>query len=250
MYGARWYDPAVGRFTSVDPLAEDAPDWTPYRYGFNNPLIYTDPDGMFESRDAAEQYAKNENIKTGKFLGIFKRNNQIVENKDGSFSIDNKREHTSTQDFGKDAGGVQTVTVAAANDIMSVSNESTTYRDGRTVDLIRAEVIPIGGGQAINAGRMLVAGALAAGGTFILQSTYENVPQIKGKTKSSRTDANEQYEGIIGAKERAAKQKPSIKDSESEWEGSKTRPRQNRINSSKKSKQNMNNQNKNAGGGK
>ena len=33
---------------NVDPLAEKAPDWTPYRYGFNNPIKYTDPTGMFE----------------------------------------------------------------------------------------------------------------------------------------------------------------------------------------------------------
>lgn len=33
---------------SLDQLAEKAPDWTPYRYGFNNPVRYTDPTGMFE----------------------------------------------------------------------------------------------------------------------------------------------------------------------------------------------------------
>ena len=48
-YGARFYDPSVGRWTSVDPLADDAPGWTPYRYGFNNPLSYTDPTGMMEN---------------------------------------------------------------------------------------------------------------------------------------------------------------------------------------------------------
>ncbi|MBN3584569.1 hypothetical protein JYB64_19415 [Algoriphagus aestuarii] len=47
-YGARLYDPAIGRWFVVDPLAELAPDWTPYRYGFNNPMKYTDPTGMFE----------------------------------------------------------------------------------------------------------------------------------------------------------------------------------------------------------
>jgi hypothetical protein len=29
-------------------MAELAPDWTPYRYGFNNPMKFTDPTGMFE----------------------------------------------------------------------------------------------------------------------------------------------------------------------------------------------------------
>jgi len=42
------YDPVIGRWSVVDPLADLAPDWTPYRYGFNNPLKYTDPTGMFE----------------------------------------------------------------------------------------------------------------------------------------------------------------------------------------------------------
>ncbi len=31
----------------VDPLADLEPAWTPYRYGFNNPILYTDPDGRW-----------------------------------------------------------------------------------------------------------------------------------------------------------------------------------------------------------
>jgi RHS repeat-associated protein len=47
-FGARFYDPAIGRWGCVDPMADRAPDWTPFRYGFNNPLRYTDPTGMSE----------------------------------------------------------------------------------------------------------------------------------------------------------------------------------------------------------
>jgi uncharacterized protein RhaS with RHS repeats len=47
-YGARNYDPSLGRWMNVDPLAEKATDWTPYRYAFNNPLSFTDPTGMYE----------------------------------------------------------------------------------------------------------------------------------------------------------------------------------------------------------
>ncbi len=44
-YGARWYDPSVGRFTGVDPLAEKYSSFTPFNYTLNNPLRLTDPDG-------------------------------------------------------------------------------------------------------------------------------------------------------------------------------------------------------------
>lgn len=46
-FAGRYYDSEVGRFLSVDPLADKAPGWSPYNYCFNNPLKFTDPDGKF-----------------------------------------------------------------------------------------------------------------------------------------------------------------------------------------------------------
>jgi uncharacterized protein RhaS with RHS repeats len=45
-YGARFYESAIGRFSTVDPHAWNYLDWTPYNYVANNPINIVDPNGM------------------------------------------------------------------------------------------------------------------------------------------------------------------------------------------------------------
>ncbi len=44
---ARSLDPAIGRFTTPDPLSEKYYSWSPYAYVMNNPLKNIDPTGMW-----------------------------------------------------------------------------------------------------------------------------------------------------------------------------------------------------------
>ena len=61
-YGARFYDPVLGRFTTQDPLASDFVSWTPYHYVHNNPIMLVDPTGM-----AADWF---ENELTGEIMNV------------------------------------------------------------------------------------------------------------------------------------------------------------------------------------
>jgi hypothetical protein len=68
----RNYDPALGRFMNIDPMAESYYQHTPYNYVGSNPIVRTDPTGMDWYTDAKGNQTYNEKLTKDNASSILK----------------------------------------------------------------------------------------------------------------------------------------------------------------------------------
>ncbi len=130
-YGARNYDPALGRWMNVDPLAEKHPNISPYTYCMNNPVVFVDPDGRdfglyidFEKGTVtirATYYTTNQDKNSASNA------TQSWNNQSGKFSYNFTDENGNKQSFKVNYElNVEVVTPDAGQSEMSALNQALT----------------------------------------------------------------------------------------------------------------------------
>jgi RHS repeat-associated protein len=134
-FHARNYDPQIGRLNQLDPLSEINKRWTPYVYSGNNPIRYTDPDGMVwgdpekdgkiakRLQDRISERLKEENGNLGK---ANKKVADISSNigKEGS-SKKLERQLQSAKDDADKASGMISELTASSNELTEMGSSDT-----------------------------------------------------------------------------------------------------------------------------
>jgi RHS repeat-associated protein len=227
-YGKRWYDAAIGRFPTVDPIASDFAFVTPYNYAENEPVANIDLWGLQKASfkenvaafliGAADAYVSNaipgrERMSTDAIGG----------GTEGAFAD------------GHRAGDMASIFIGGYESLFGIQTAAT-----------GAVLVPETGG--LSGGAVVVGGAFALHGAYTSANGLYNLffsdddgsPQ-KGNRAKETDDANKQVDGLQKAQDKAKDERPSNKTGD--WEGSK-RPHQEKIQGGKKSESRADHQNK------
>ncbi len=216
-YGARFYDPELARWHSVDPHSENYYSWTPYNYVADNPINLTDPIGMDWYRDEqgntmwqegsveVDGYTNigaNYTMDLGKGVSMTYTQNEVTSmtetvlnednfvsmfNEDGSRRQNADGTNISCYDAAAEQLEVVGTATAGRGTEVLMTNATTNGTAGTTIANAVNGVDVVNG--AINAGNPIMVGVDYHNGSLNIDGMTDHFIAISGRTTTLRNGA-------------------------------------------------------------
>ena len=165
-FGARYYDSRIGRWLSVDPMAEKYAGWSPFAYCTNNPIVFTDIDGR-EIRNSRHYVIQNPRM----IRALIRFNNNLVSitgKQTSEFVMEVTGGDRYEQFIGLAYGAINAHTSRTYNSVVWKSDPYSPHLEGNG-----ARAIDLSLPQGITADQ-LEAAAAKAGFTQVLITQYKD----------------------------------------------------------------------------
>ncbi|GAB6010284.1 RHS repeat domain-containing protein [Dysgonomonas reticulitermitis] len=211
-YSARYMDAAIGRFTTVDPLAEQGYSWSPYAYCFNNPLLYTDPNGEwpFPSWEKIKSTAKAAGGAVLSFANGAVR--AVTDN--AALGTTNLREtgvysNAKAYNLGQDVGDLISISIGTIESVVGgtevVAGSAATVGSGGTAAVVSVPAIVDGGVKIVHGVGTVTSGA----NSLSSQKGRVSETSSNGNSSSSEKPINPKKAAREAGKEQRANQPAS-----------------------------------------